>query len=69
MQLHSLTRLTNAFSKKVDNLKSTVSLHLARYNLYRRQQSIRVTPAMVAGIVDNMWSIQDLLRVADRAEL
>ena len=67
MQIRRLTRLTNAFSKKVENMKSAISLHFAHYNFCRRHQSIRVTPAMEAGIVNEIWTIQDLLRVAERA--
>ena len=67
MQIRRLTRLTNAFSKKMEGLKAAVSLHFAHYNFCRRHQSIRVTPAMEAGIVSEMWAIQDLLRIAERA--
>lgn len=67
MQMRRFTRLTNGFSKTVAGLQSAVALHFAHYNFCRRHSSIRVTPAMEAGIVDNLWSISDLLRVAERA--
>jgi IS1 transposase len=61
MQLRRLTRLTNAFSKKVDNLKAAVALHFAWYNFVRVHKSLRVTPAMEAGISDRVWTIGDLI--------
>ena len=67
MQMRRFTRLTNGFSKKVEGLKAAVALHFAHYNFCRRHSSTRVTPAQEAGIVDEMWSISELLRVAERA--
>jgi hypothetical protein len=61
MQMRRLTRLTNAFSKKVENLKAAVALHFAWYNFVRVHRSLRLTPAMEAGITDRIWSIKDLL--------
>jgi 23S rRNA G2445 N2-methylase RlmL len=61
MQMRRLTRLTNAFSKKVDNLKAAVSLHFAWYNFCRVHKTLRVTPAMQAGITDRVWDIAELL--------
>jgi transposase-like protein/IS1 family transposase len=61
MQLRRLTRLTNAFSKKLDNLKAAVALHFAYYNFCRVHSSLRVTPAMEAGISDHVWAIDELL--------
>jgi hypothetical protein len=61
MQMRRLTRLTNAFSKKVDNLKAGVSLHFAWYNFCRVHKTLRVTPAMQAGITDRVWDIAELL--------
>ena len=56
-----LTRLTNAFSKKLDNLKAAAALHFAHYNLCRIHGSLRVTPAMAAGMATCVWEIADLL--------
>ncbi len=67
MQMRRFTRLTNGFSKKVEGLKAAVALHFAHYNFCRRHSSTRVTPAQGAGIVDEMWTIRELLRVAERA--
>ena len=55
------TRLTNAFSKKLDNLKAACALHFAYYNFCRIHQSLRVTPATEAGIADHAWKIRELL--------
>jgi hypothetical protein len=61
MQIRRRTRLTNAFSKKWDNLKAALALHFAWYNFVRVHQTLRVTPAMEAGITDRVWGIADLL--------
>jgi IS1 family transposase len=61
MQLRRFTRLTNAFSKKLENLKAAVALHFAYYNFCRVHASLRVTPAMEAGLTDHVWSIGELL--------
>lgn len=56
-----LTRLTYAFSKKWDNLKAALALHFAHYNFRRVHGSLRITPAMAAGITDKVWGIEDLV--------
>jgi transposase-like protein/IS1 family transposase len=61
MAIRRFTRLTNAFSKKLDNLKAAVALHFAYYNFCRVHSSLRVTPAMEAGITDHIWTIAELL--------
>jgi IS1 family transposase len=61
MHMRRLTRLTNAFSKKWENLKTAFGLHFAWYNFVRIHQTLRVTPAMQAGITDHVWSFQELL--------
>jgi hypothetical protein len=48
-------------SKKFENLKTAVALHFAHYNFVRVHQSLRVTPAMAAGITDHLWSVRDLI--------
>lgn len=60
MQMRRLTRLTNAFSKKLVNLKAALSLHFAWYNLCRVHSSSRITPAMAAGVSDRIWEISEL---------
>lgn len=61
MSMRRLTRLTNAFSKKLDNLKAAVSLHFAYYNFARIHKTLRVTPAMEAGVDNRVWTIGDLV--------
>jgi hypothetical protein len=61
MQIRRLTRLTNAFSKKWENLKAALALHFAWYNFCRVHYALRVTPAMEAGITDRVWSIEEFI--------
>ena len=61
MQLRRFTRLTNGFSKKLENLKAALCLHFAWYNFCRVHSTLRVTPAMASGIADSVWDIQNLL--------
>ncbi len=61
MQMRRFTRLTNAFSKKADNLKAAVALHFMHYNFARIHQTLRVTPAMEAGVSDHVWSIEEIV--------
>jgi IS1 family transposase len=59
MHLRRLTRLTNAFSKKLTNLKAAIALHFAHYNFVRVHSSLRMTPAMAAGISSSIWSMEE----------
>ena len=61
MQLRRFTRLTNAFSKKLSHLKAAVALHFAYYNFCRVHQTLRVTPAMEAGLSNHAWTVQELI--------
>jgi transposase-like protein/IS1 family transposase len=61
MQIRRLTRLTNGFSKKWENLRAAVALHFAYYNFCRVHQTLRVTPAMEAGLTNHVWTISELL--------
>lgn len=63
MSMRRFTRLTNAFSKKIDNLKHAVALHFMYYNFCRIHQSLRITPAMAAGVTDHLWNIEDILNL------
>lgn len=63
MQIRRLTRLTNAFSKKWENLWAALCLHFAYYNFCRVHRSLRVTPAMETGITDHVWTIAELLNL------
>ncbi|HEX4765600.1 MAG TPA: hypothetical protein VH414_04910 [Lichenihabitans sp.] len=61
MSMRRFTRLTNAFSKKVENLQAAVAVHFAHYNFVRIHSKHRVTPAMAAGVSDRLWSLHDLV--------
>jgi len=61
MSMRRFTRLTNAFSKKVENHAAAIALHYMHYNFVRIHQSLRVTPAMAAGVTNRLWSVQDLV--------
>lgn len=61
MHIRRLTRLTNAFSKKWQNLKAALALHFAWYNFCRIHRSLRVTPAMEAGLTNHVWTVEELL--------
>ena len=61
MQIRRLARLTNAFSKKWGNLKAALALYFAWYNFCRVHRSIRMTPAMEAGLTDHIWGIAEIL--------
>jgi IS1 family transposase len=64
MQVRRLTRLTNAFSKKVENLRAAMDLHFTHYNFVRFHRSIRCTPAMEAGVVSSPLTVADLVDMA-----
>lgn len=61
MHMRRLTRLTNGFSKKVENLRAAFALHFVHYNFCRIHKSLRCTPAMEAGVVKRVWELKDLL--------
>jgi hypothetical protein len=61
MSMRRFTRLTNAFSKKLENHAAAVALHFMHYNFARIHQMLRVTPAMAAGVTDHAWEIVDSL--------
>ena len=68
MHMRRFTRLTNAFSKKVENHAYAVALHMMYYNFVRLHGSLRVTPAMAAGVSDRLWEIGDIVALIERAE-
>jgi len=61
MQMRRFTRLTNGFSKKVENHEHAVALHFMHYNFCRVHQTLRVTPAMEAGLSDHVWSLDEVI--------
>jgi IS1 family transposase len=64
MSMRRFTRLTNAFSKKVDTHKAAVALYFMHYNFARIHKTLRVTPAMEAGVADHVWSLAEIARLA-----
>lgn len=60
MGCRRFTRLTNAFSKKAENHAHAVSLHMMHYNFARVHKTLRVTPAMAAGVADHVWSLEEM---------
>ena len=65
MNMRRFTRLTNAFSKKVENHEASVALHFMYYNFCRIHTTLRVTPAMAAGIADHVWSLEEVAGLLD----
>jgi len=65
MSLRRFTRLTNGFSKKVENLGYSVGLHYMWYNFASVHKTLRVTPAMEAGIADRVWTIEEIVRLSN----
>ena len=65
MSMRRFTRLTNAFSKKVENLKHAVALHFMYYNFARIHKTLRVTPAIEACISNHVWTIEEILELLD----
>jgi len=61
MSMRRFTRLTNAFSKKIENHMAAISLHYMHYNFARVHQTLRVTPAMEAGLSDHVWSLEEII--------
>jgi IS1 family transposase len=66
MRLRRFIRLTNAFSKKIANHEHAIALYAMHYNFVRRHQSLRVTPAMAAGLTNRLWSLEDIVGLLDQ---
>jgi len=64
MSMRCFTRLTNAFSKKVENHAAAVALHFIHYNFARIHETLRITPAMAAGLSDHVWSYEEIAGLA-----
>jgi hypothetical protein len=69
MGVRRFTRLTNAFSKKFENHCHMVAIYHAYYNFCRVHQTLRVTPAMEAGLADHIWSLEELVGLLERETL
>lgn len=68
MHMRRFTRLTNAFSKKVENHLYAVALHMMYYNFVRIHKTLRVSPAMAAGVTDRLWEVSDIVALVEKAE-
>jgi IS1 family transposase len=60
MGMRRFTRLTNGFSKKIENHSAAVAIHIMHYNYARIHKSLRITPAMAAGVSDHVWSLEEI---------
>ncbi len=65
MAMRRFTRLTNGFSKKIENHQAAVSLHFMYYNFCRIHQSLRITPCMAAGVTDHVWELSEIVELLD----
>jgi len=68
LHIRRFTRLTNAFSKKVENHAAAVALHSMYYNFVRLHQTLKVSPAMAAGVTDRLWEMGDVVDMLDAFE-
>jgi IS1 family transposase len=66
MSMRRFTRLTNGFSKKLENHAAAVALHYMHYNFGRIHKTLRVTPAMATGLADHVWSLEEIVALLDR---
>jgi len=69
MHMRRFTRLTNAFSKNVENHAAAIALHTMYYNFVRIHQTLRMTPAMAAGVTDKLWEVSDIVAMLEQWEL
>lgn len=69
MGMRRFTRLTNAFSKKAENLAHAVSLHFMYYNFARKHQTLKTTPAVAAGVADHIWSLKEIAGLLDKPRI
>jgi hypothetical protein len=65
MSMRRFTRLTNGFSKKAENHAHSVAIHFMHYNFVRIHQSLRITPAMAAGVTTKLWSLTDMVQIIE----
>lgn len=66
MGMRRFTRLTNAFSRKIENHSAAVALHMMYYNFSRIHQTLKVTPAMAAGVTNKLWEVEDIIALLDQ---
>jgi hypothetical protein len=68
MHMRRFTRLTNGFSKKVENHAYAVALHIMYYNFVRIHSKLRMSPAMAAGVADRLWEVADIVALKEAEE-
>lgn len=68
MGMRRFTRLTNGFSKKIENLAHAVALHFMHYNFVRIHKTLKTSPAMAAGVSNTLWSMNDVVALIDTKE-
>ena len=68
MHMRRFTRLTNAFSKKVENHAHAIAIHFVFYNFVRIHKTLKCSPAMAAGVTDTLWELADIIRITDEYE-
>jgi hypothetical protein len=68
MSVRRFTRLTSAFSKKIGNHIHGLAIYFMHYNFVRIHQTLRITPAMAAGVSKTLWSMEDVVRIVDQWE-
>jgi hypothetical protein len=68
MSMRRFTGLTNGFSKKIENLEHAVALHFMHYNFARINKTLRVTPAMEAGISNHVWTLEEIAKLNQKEE-
>lgn len=68
MQMRRFTRLTNGFCKKLENHRLACAVHFVHYNFCRIHQSLRITPAMAAGLTDHVWELPELIALLESQE-
>lgn len=68
MHTRRMTRLTNAFSKKMENHAHAMALHFLYYNFVRIHKTLKTTPAMAAGVTDRLWEVADMINVIEAWE-
>lgn len=69
MSMRRFTRLTNGFSKKVENLEHALALHFMYYNFCRIHRTLKITPAMATGVTRRLWDIEDIVNLLEKREL
>ena len=68
MHMRQFTRLTNAFSKKIENHAYAVAFHMMYYNFVRIHSKLRMSPPMAAGVSDRLWEVSDIVKLVEDAE-